>query len=324
MRISKVVMAVLAAALVQTTHAQELYQLRFRATSRLLTGGRLGNTRLTEQDLINRCVGATATATNSDFILVYNASSNSVQVVHASNGAFVCDVFELQGGVSNTDGRRQERLTFMFVPDQSEAVGTAIITELVRHKANRATIQGLVQFTLADAIPGSTNVLGGTNTVITTPTNNTVVATNIPPGITNITGGTNTFVTNPVDTTNAISATNTLGQALGTSSVSGVLTPAVPVSTPTLAINPITETNILGGALGAPIVTTPSGSSSSNTPGNIGGNIIVTNAPSVSTNSSTTIVGGAGLLVGTNLTNLQICSGVFTGGQRVPVLTNSP
>jgi len=152
---------------VQSLVAQtnDLFQFSFHGRCQSLNDqGRLATTRIEEQDLIARCVGTNAvdpTGTNSSFALVYNAGSNSVQVVNATNGAFVCDVFEFQGGISNTDGRRLERMTFVFAPDQAEAIGSAIINEKIKHKADRASISGQLQFALATPVSGT----GDTNLV---------------------------------------------------------------------------------------------------------------------------------------------------------------
>jgi len=329
MQITKFLMALVAAACIQAQmgEAQDLFQLRFRGTCRLLNAfGRLGTTHITEQDLIASSVGTGALLTN-DFVLVYNATSNKVQVVNASDGSFVSDVFEFQGGITNTDGRRLERLTFMFAPNQSEAIGSAIITQKIRQNANRATIQGSVQYALGGTVASGTNIVGGTNGLVSSPTNNFNIVTNILGstnilGLTNILGGTNTLGTNILNSTNAIADTNTLGQVLGS---------------PTLAINPNLETNILTGALGGPNPATLSGNSSSTPPSlvDIGGNIVVSNTPTgptatgatttTTTTNATTASSGSNVLAGTNTNNnIQICSGIFSGGQRVLVLTNSP
>jgi len=338
MQFSKFIMALVAATCMQAQmiEAQDLFQLRFRGTCRLLNSiGRLDTTRITEQDLIASSVGAGALLTN-DFVLVYNATSNNVQVVKASDGSFVSDVFQFQGGITNTDGRRLERLTFIFAPNQSEAIGSAIITQRIRQNAQRATIQGSVQYAFGGTDESGTNFVGGTNGLVSSPTNTINIVTNILGstnilGLTNIFGGTNTLGNNTLNSTNAIVGTNTLGQVLGN---------------PTLGINPNLETNTLTGALGGPNPATLGGNSSSTPPSlvDIGGSIVISNVPSGSaatsatttpgvttTPGTTTTTGAATTTSGTNVLagtsankNIQICSGTFSGGQRVLVLTNSP
>src|SRR5258708_37983217 len=129
-RVFAVVLAIASAQAV-ALQAQDLFRLSFHATCRSLNDqGRLATTRINQTNLIARCVGTNdAFATNSPFALVFNATADSIQVVNLTNSALVCDVFQLQGVVSNSDGARLERLSFLFTPDQTNAVGNAITTE---------------------------------------------------------------------------------------------------------------------------------------------------------------------------------------------------
>jgi hypothetical protein len=135
---------------------QELFRLTFNGTARFVNArDRLAARRLTAQDLIARCVGTNAYGTNRDFQLVYNAGSDSIQVVNATNGTLMCDVLQFEGGVSNDDGRRLERLAFVFVPEKSNAVGSAILLQRLPTRNDRVSMRGHAQFVLTSLEPGS-------------------------------------------------------------------------------------------------------------------------------------------------------------------------
>jgi len=83
-----------------------------------------------------------------NYELVYNPSTDSIQVVNEADGSFVSDVFLFDGGTNTIVGDELQRFTFVFSPTESEAIGSAVITERANNKNNRARIVGDIQFTL--------------------------------------------------------------------------------------------------------------------------------------------------------------------------------
>lgn len=260
---------------VSSLQAQDLFHLQFRATCKSLNDrGRLTSTRITETNLIALWIGTNAFATNQGYSLVYNETADSIQVVDATNGSLVGDVFTFQGGNSNSDGRLRERSTFVFVPGQSDSVGSALISEKLRHTVDHVLIHGRMQFTLLSLEPGS--FAAGT--------------TSSGSGATNSPTSTNTFGgTNSASGTNASTGTNSVPGGTSTNSSSGSLSGTNGPPVPSVTLTPGTN-NASGTSSGSPA--TPSATA--------------TNA------------------VSTYLTNPRICSGAFSGGRRVFVLTNSP
>jgi hypothetical protein len=216
MTIKSTIIAFAAAAALQGAGAEDTFRLNFRATCRALgPNERLDTTKLTERDIIAAATGVSNSA-SKQFTLVYNASTDSIQVAD-TNGTVITDVILFQGGASTSDGRRSARQTFMFVPNQTNAIGSAVITERApsssQNGTNRADINGIVQFALTDDMTlGQTNVTG-TNGLGTTGTNGLSGIAPFTPAITtNMSGLTNGLSsTNTVENTNSVSGTNNAG-----------------------------------------------------------------------------------------------------------------
>src|SRR3954454_12967983 len=137
---------------------QDLFRVTFRANCRALGDrGRLIHTRFTDQDIVAQCVGTnvSSVALTQNFALVYNATADRIQVVSVTNGLALCDVLEFQGGALATDTRQSERFTFLFVPEETNAVGSAVISERLPRQAqgnnlNRARIGARFQLAVTD------------------------------------------------------------------------------------------------------------------------------------------------------------------------------
>src|SRR5436305_10141318 len=104
MTIKTTIIALAAAAALQGASAQDdMFRLNFRATCRTLgANGRLDTTRLTERDIIEAATG-TSNSDSRRFALVYNATTDSIQVAD-TNGTVISDVIQFQGGASTSDG----------------------------------------------------------------------------------------------------------------------------------------------------------------------------------------------------------------------------
>src|SRR4051794_11019975 len=135
MKITKLCVAIVAAATLHSTvaSAQIMFRTTLRANCRSLgSNGKLVTTHLTDRDIISQAVGgSTGTGTNSvtrNFALVYNPTSDSLQVVNSA-GTVISDVIQFQGGAFTSDSKQSVRLTFMFLPNETDSIGTAVITE---------------------------------------------------------------------------------------------------------------------------------------------------------------------------------------------------
>jgi hypothetical protein len=172
MTIKRVLPAISIAACLLTlpATADDLFTATLRVTERGLgSSGKLTNTRVNEKDIITAATGATGSSLKN-FALVYNATADALQVVD-STGAVVTNVMQFAGGAFTSDSKQSDRLTFIFLPDQSEASGSAILAERAAKAQtgtakDRVSISGNLQFFLANGqtLGGSGATGGGTNT----------------------------------------------------------------------------------------------------------------------------------------------------------------
>lgn len=151
-----------------TAMAADLFRTTFNANSASYGGNR--SIRITERGIINRCLAEhNLGRTNlGSYALVYNAEADSLQVV-GRNGELVCDVLNFSGGTVTVSGRTSQRLTYVYLPGATEAIGCAVITENAVGNTNadrNARIVGRLSF----ALPNDT-VLGGTNLINTSENN---------------------------------------------------------------------------------------------------------------------------------------------------------
>jgi len=209
--------------------AQDLFVVKFNATGTPGNDGK-GTVKITQKNLIEQCVGTgfSDKEIKNNFALVYNSATDTIQVVNQADGSVVCDVFQFQGGTvttansGNNNNDKLVRLTFVFIPDQADAVGSATITEKPAKNLNsdkaKAAIQGKIQFTTAKPF------------VTVNPQHNNNDTNNTSGSDTNNVGDTNAApTTTSVDTTTASTDTTQLGNlqrfvqagALGTTSTVG-------------------------------------------------------------------------------------------------------
>src|SRR5438270_14081375 len=112
-------MAIFLAATREAASGDDLYHIYLSAYQRATNTNRvLATSRITAEDLIGRCVGTNDPATVSQYVLAYNASADSIQVVN-TNGSSVCDVFRFLTVVTNSDASRLDRMAFLYVESQT-------------------------------------------------------------------------------------------------------------------------------------------------------------------------------------------------------------
>jgi hypothetical protein len=212
---------------------QFLVTFRANCVSLNTNGTQLVVKTITDRDIVAQAVGTNTTGSNAlgNFALVFDTTADSLQVVNTTNGAEVRNVIDFAGGASTSTGRQRTRLTFMFIPGVSNAIGSAIITDFGTTNTNRANIIGNAQFVETGGV-----VLGSTNLPVTS-TN--IVSTNIVSGT-----GTNLFLTAAFDDPTAQVCTATF---FTTTRVPAVTTVSPMVSTATNAVTG-TVTNVTTGA----------------------------------------------------------------------------
>jgi hypothetical protein len=315
---------------------QTLYRVTFKATCFTTdSSGQVANTKLTEKDIISHCIGSQGLSTHAlarNYALAYDPSANLLRVVRLSDGALLCDVIQFQDVASTSDSRQTDQFAFMFVPDQTNSIGTAIITQKVLNNSNNnANISGKVQFVLTgDLVLGGTNALLGTNVSATTNGLSAAIAAveaigngstgTSPSGSTNSTGLTATNATSTTGT-NVASITGTNVASIADTNLASIISTnltTVPGTTTTTSDSNTVFT------IGTPAITFPPTSVFSTTNSVADTNTITsTDTNSIATNAFATVVdtnlvttNSVGV---TNLTNVRICSGAFTANRRLLV-----
>ncbi len=97
-------------------------------------------------------------------VMVYDTVADEVQVVRKSDGTNVCTVFSFSGGttVTSTDGKKQVRQAFIFVPDHTEGSIGSIAGSIVRTFDTLGNLTGFVwSATFQTSIPADNEVVIG-------------------------------------------------------------------------------------------------------------------------------------------------------------------
>lgn len=116
--------------------------------------------RLDNGDLIRQCAAEQGLTNLMGLHLVYDLSSDAVEVVSGTNNAVVCTPLTFSGGVflNNTNATWSQRLAWVYWENSTMANGTVVATEHYEHgTSNELTgfsLQGQLQFALSG---------GGTN-----------------------------------------------------------------------------------------------------------------------------------------------------------------
>jgi hypothetical protein len=177
MKIVKTIAALLAVTALNTIAVQAQTGNLFRAQVNLTCKPpQNGKTRMNNQDFIRQCVGDgfTKQEINQNFTLVYNVATDSIEVVNNSDGSLVCEVFQFQGGTNVIGNSQLNRLTFVFVPGNDTAVGSANLIEKSKAKHSSSSITGKIQLSMSE--PGATNAVADVSAVVVTNSDGTVTA----------------------------------------------------------------------------------------------------------------------------------------------------
>jgi hypothetical protein len=284
--------------------AQGLFRVTFRASGKGLNQfSQETDTKITDRDIVAAAVAANglASRTARNYLLVYNGTNDSLQVVNNGTGALLSDVIQFDGGAATTDQHQASRFTFMFLPNATTAFGSAFITEawpgiLIGDDNDRARLTARLEFALTDS-----QVLGGSNSTTVAITNST--GTNTLPSTNSLSSNNNS---------NGLAITdfgNTNGGGLGTS------------------LNPITETNSL--SLTSPA--TPPATTTTNAFGTVTTAAAAANATGTGSMSAVAVGSSPNMFISTaglgntNAANVRVYTGTFTAGRRfLPNGANSP
>jgi hypothetical protein len=281
---------------VTATQADDLFSAKLQLSCRSAGGnnGKLATQKLRETDVIGAAIGSSDRNTIKRFGLVYNATANALQVVD-NTGALVTNVLFFNGGAFTSTAKQSSELTFVFLPDVADAVGTAVINEKAAKrntgtKKDRANINATLQLYLVDDqnLGGSGPVGGG---IGDTNTNTTVSASVVATNISNL----KWFTVNPdgTITTNGVDESLATTNGNGGSTVTVVTNANGSITTVTNAAPPVvtTVTNANGSITTITNAASPGVTLVTNADGSI---TTITNAPSptsgVFTNSDGSVV----------------------------------
>lgn len=156
--------AILGLAVLSATaaHAQEKFQIKFRATVRGTNdSGRIFKARQTERTLIRECATDEGVTNRRPLVLAYNIggdlNGDVIEVVNKSSGEVICQKLRLlfPKTLTNGDESQVDQFVYVFTDQQSESVGSGIVTrKALRH--GRTLISGSINFFL---LPDGTNGL---------------------------------------------------------------------------------------------------------------------------------------------------------------------
>src|SRR5947209_6541149 len=107
---------------VSTVQAQGMFRVAFRATGKGLgQSNQETNLVITDRDIIAASLAANGVASglSSNYALVYNVTSDSLQVVNNTNGTLVSEAIQFEGGAATTDQSNAVRFTYMFLPNET-------------------------------------------------------------------------------------------------------------------------------------------------------------------------------------------------------------
>lgn len=289
--------------------AQDLFHLDFSGTCQSLVNGTLSSRRITQWDLIARCAGVDGLRTNNigtnqQFDLVYNSSSDSIQVVRLADASTVCDVFQFQGGITNDDGAKKARMAYVFVPEENQTVGTVILREKDRNARNRLSLHGQIQFVLPSLAVGSEGSSTNSKSTLVSAAATSISA--VPPPLPGLPG--TSVATDTSNQTTTANSNRTIPPELTLPGATTVVAtnstlPSVTTTNTTVITNPaLTLPPDLGLAL-----TTATNTSLPNL-------ATTTNGISLSTTNSVT-----NDLSGLSFTNGVICNATFSASRRIRV-----
>lgn len=144
MKSRKLIGATLAIFLMQlaAAHAADLFLVSLKITCKTFDGDRLVSSRSSTSTILRDYAAAQDPVLEArDLRLVYDVEGDRIAIANIS-GEILADVIGFGGGttISNSTDTRRERHAFVFVGDNSEASGSALISErLTRDDANNIT-----------------------------------------------------------------------------------------------------------------------------------------------------------------------------------------
>jgi putative membrane protein len=88
-----------------------------------------GEAKISDKSVIQRCTGTTDASVVRNHALIYNPEANALEIVDARTGAKVCDVLTFSGGTTPGYTGGNERVTFVYLPGQEQAIGSAVLID---------------------------------------------------------------------------------------------------------------------------------------------------------------------------------------------------
>ncbi|HEX4644749.1 MAG TPA: hypothetical protein VH598_04000 [Verrucomicrobiae bacterium] len=140
---------------VSSGSAQQLYPAFVSATCISTNGsGELTYRSFRNRDIIRDCASKMGITNLTGLSLAYNRTADTLEVVSGTNKTVVCTPATFSGGtsLSNSNGTKIQRLTFVFWGGATTANGTLLASERVHTETNGMTffnLRGNLQFSVA-------------------------------------------------------------------------------------------------------------------------------------------------------------------------------
>jgi hypothetical protein len=156
MKLPKLIGATLAIAFGQlvAAHAADLFLVNLRTTCKAFDGDRVVSTRSSTSTILRDYIAnqdPSSSNTLRDVRLVYDPEGDRISIVN-TGGEILTDVIGFGNSTtsSNSDDSRRERHAFVFLGNNSEAVGSALISERItrdgENNITRLTSHGTFQY----------------------------------------------------------------------------------------------------------------------------------------------------------------------------------
>jgi len=152
----------------QSSSAQPLFRAKFNVVAISTNqNGKLVYHPTSSRQLIRECASHQGITNLAGLQLVFDLSSNALEVVSGTNQTVVCTPFTFQDSVSlaSTNKKKVERQAWVFVETNTVATGTLTATEQFTYgSSNQLTgyrLNGHIQYTVAQSGSNSSKIYRG-------------------------------------------------------------------------------------------------------------------------------------------------------------------
>jgi hypothetical protein len=148
--------------------ARDLYQLSWKGTKYTTNAaGKVVASPYSEKEIIAKCAADNGITDLKSLAYVYVANEKDTEVVFATTGATVCEVFQLENSfteVPSADGTTVARQSFVFNETHGQALGSAFGLERSKRNMNGDLVTYSYRGNFQFSIPEDNTVYSGTFT----------------------------------------------------------------------------------------------------------------------------------------------------------------